>query len=111
MPALLKLLHQLHHFTVCVSRNKCLQSNRSTMHHAMCSPLSSSDRACAQLLLSLAWNAWPEKPKFPEGKLTRVLLSYCKEGLQECGHKAGKPQKPEFSGYLEKRGKGEESKV
>ena len=59
-----------HHFItsmVCVSRDKCLPGNRSTMHHTECSSLPSSDSTAHRLLLSLndclARNHGPRKEK------------------------------------------------
>jgi len=51
--ALLKALSSLQHFDVCVSRNKCPQGNRWTMHYAMCSSLPSSDGTARRMLLFL----------------------------------------------------------
>jgi hypothetical protein len=59
------------------------------MHYGMQGPLVFQRPRVGQGFPYLCVNAWPEKPKIPEGKSMRVLLSCCANDLHECGHRYG----------------------
>jgi hypothetical protein len=57
-------------------------------------------------------NAWPEKPKFPEGKNYEGTAQLLQNELQECGHNCRSAETLEFGGcFKEKHEKRGESKV